>query len=89
MNRFIGFLWTLVLLILFVGDQIPIFLAFVLIVAVVIPAIINHYRPEWLYMDEDLSREIKKERLEREAEKKEAIKNKENKESDVHFNNNK
>ena len=31
-------------------------------------------------MDKDLAREIKKERLEREAEKKEALKNKENKE---------
>ena len=80
MNKFVGFLWTLVFLILFVGDQIPILLAFVFIVGGAIFAIIYHYRPEWLYMDIDLAREIKKERLEREAEKKEALKNNENKE---------
>ena len=80
MNKVIGFLWTLVFLILFVGDQIPFLLAFVFIVGGVIFAIIYHYRTEWLYMDKDLAREIKKERLEREAEKKEALKNKENKE---------
>jgi hypothetical protein len=88
MNKVVGFLWTLLFVILFVGDQIPFLLAFALIVSVVIPAIIYHYRPEWLYMDKDLAREIKKERLEREAEKKEAINIKENKESDAHLDKN-
>lgn len=86
MNKVVGFLWTLVLVILFVGDQIPFLLVFVFILLGA-TMILYHYRPEWFYMDKELSRKIKNDRLEREAEKKEVLKNKENKETDTHLDN--
>ena len=87
MNKVVGFLWTLFFVILFVGDQIPFLLAFVFILLGA-TIILYHYRPEWFYMDKELSRKIKNDRLEREAEKKEALKNKENKETHTNLDKN-